>query len=89
MNKLNETVEKINSKEDFLEFTQILIEDLSLNKWENNNLADYLEGINSWVDDMDGYFETMKDFDALEKIKKNQLDWKILAKILLAATMYE
>lgn len=89
MNNLNETVEKINTKEDFLEFTQILIEDFSLNKWENNNLADYLEGINSWVDDMDGYFENMKDFDALEKIKKNQLDWKILAKILLAATMYE
>ncbi|EXB48566.1 hypothetical protein J699_00913 [Acinetobacter sp. 1000160] len=38
---------------------------------------------------MDGYFENMKDFDALEKIKKNQIDWKILAKILLAATMYE
>ncbi|QHH92641.1 hypothetical protein FPL18_01625 [Acinetobacter gyllenbergii] len=89
MSKLNEIVEKINTKEDFLEFTQILIEALSLNKWENNNLADYLEGINSWVDDMDGYFENMEDFDAIEKIKKNQLDWKILAKILLAATMYE
>lgn len=69
MKNLNETVEKINTKEDFLEFTQILIEDLSLNKWENN----YLEGLNSWVDDMDGYFENMKDFDALEKIKKIKL----------------
>ncbi|OTG79644.1 hypothetical protein B9T33_10900 [Acinetobacter sp. ANC 5054] len=89
MNKLNEAVEKISTKEDFLEFTQILMEDLSLNKWENNNLADYLEGVNSWVDDMEGYFENMKDFDTLEKINKNQLDWKIFAKILLAATMYE
>lgn len=73
MNNLNETVEKINTTEDFLEFTQILIEDFSLNKWENNNLADYLEGLNIWVDDMDGYFENMKDFDALEKIKKIKL----------------
>lgn len=89
MNKLNAKVEKISTKEDFLEFTQLLVEDLSSNKWENNNLVDYLEGINSWVDDMDGYFENMRDFEALEKIKNNQLDWKILAKILLAATMYE
>ena len=89
MNKLNAKVEKISTKEDFLAFTQLLVEDLSSNKWENNNLVDYLESINSWVDDMDGYFENMKDFEALEKIKNNQLDWKILAKILLAATMYE
>ena len=89
MNKLNAKVEKISTKEDFLEFTQLLVEDLSSNKWENNNLVDYLESIKSWVDDMDGYFENMRDFEALEKIKNNQLDWKILAKILLAATMYE
>ncbi|EHU1704571.1 hypothetical protein AXE41_RS06365 [Acinetobacter baumannii] len=89
MNKLNEKVQKINTKEDFLEFVQLLVNDLSKNQWENDNLADYLEGINSWVDDMDGYFENVRDYDALEKIKNNQLDWKILGKILLAATMYE
>lgn len=54
MNKLNEKVQKINTKEDFLEFVKLLVNDLSTNQWENDNLADYLEGINSWVDDMDG-----------------------------------
>ncbi|EXT52998.1 hypothetical protein J812_3984 [Acinetobacter baumannii 25977_9] len=46
----------------------MLVNDLSTNQWENDNLADYLEGINSWVDDMDGYFENVRDYDALEKI---------------------
>ena len=89
MTELNKKVHEIETREDFLCFMRMLINDINNNKWENNTLLNYLEGIEGWVDDMDGYFKNIKDFDALGKIENNQLDWKILAKIFLAATIYE
>lgn len=89
MNNLNEFVEDISSKEEFLEFLRLLNQNLLSNEWQNNSLSSYLEGVESWVDDMEGYFLNMRDYSSLEKIRSNQLDWRIIAKILLAATMYE
>ena len=82
-------IESIHTKEDFLEFITTLIQDSKTNKWDNNSLEEYLWGIEGFVDDMDGYFENKKDIKTLEKLKNNELDWKILAQILIAATVYE
>lgn len=89
MNKLNAKMKEVETKEDFLELIRLLINDLKKNDWDNNTLEAYLSGIEGWTDDMDGYFENFKDYDSLEKIKNNTLDWKILAHILVCATVYE
>lgn len=82
-------IHTVKTKEDFLEFLRMLIEDLKSNDWDNSSLEQYLWGIEGWVDDMDGYFLNMKDHEILSKINRNELDWKILAHILFAATAYE
>ncbi len=81
----NKTISKINSKDDFITFVELLSNDLKNNsdEWENKSLPDYLEAIGSWTHDMEGYYEN----NHLE-IPKN-IDWKVFANILMAAKMYE
>ena len=80
-------ISQIKTREDFLEFMRMLQQHTST--CYNSNLPDYLGGIESWVEDMDGYFNNIGDQEALNKLNSNCLDWKILAHILYAATMYE
>lgn len=79
------TVNKIENKNDFLEFMEHLIRNLkeSPDEWENKTLEDYLDALLSWVENMDGYYENTN-----QSIPKN-LDWKVFADILIAAKMYE
>lgn len=85
MNELERMIKNINSKEDFLQFMDTLINDLKVNPdlWENKTLADYLSAIQSWTEDMEGYYIN-KNIPVPENIS-----WKIFANILMAATMYE
>ena len=89
MNKINNQMKNVNTKEDFLKLLAILIDDLKSNVWDNNTLESYLSGVEGWVDDMDGYFANIKDDKTLEKLNNNELDWKILAHIFVASTVYE
>ena len=89
MNKINNQMKNVNTKEDFLKLLAILIDDLNSNDWDNNTLESYLSGVEGWVDDMDGYFANIKDDKTLEKLNNNELDWKILAHIFVASTVYE
>ena len=82
-------MKNVNTKEDFLKLLAILIDDLKSNDWDNNTLESYLSGVEGWVDDMDGYFANIKDDKTLEKLNNNELDWKILAHIFVASTVYE
>lgn len=78
--QLTETVE---SKEDFVNFLNLLIEDFvnsGQQNWENPNLHRYLEGMEGFVRD-----STNK---SLHKIDFTP-SWKLFAKILLAASVYE
>ena len=45
--------------------------------------SNHLEAIESWTDDMEGYYENTN-----QPIPQN-INWKIFADILMAATMYE
>jgi hypothetical protein len=85
MDEIYQEINKVRTKEDFLRFLNLFIKDLSNNKqlWENDNLEDYLEGMESWIENMDGYYQNM----ALP-IPKN-IDWNVFANILFAAKMYE
>ncbi|HEY8935945.1 MAG TPA: hypothetical protein VIM65_12020 [Cyclobacteriaceae bacterium] len=78
-------IHNINSKEDFIDFVQLLILDLE-NKpgeWENRDLKNYLDAIASWTEDMEGYY-----INNNLPIPQN-IDWKTFANILFAAKMYE
>lgn len=80
-NKINE----ISTKEDFINFVELLVSDLKNNPedWTNKTLSEYLKGISSWTEDMEGYYQN-NDIP----IPKN-VNWKVFANILVAAKMYE
>lgn len=82
---MNEKTKGIKTKNDFLEFMDYLIKDLKINpeKWENNNLNTYLEGIQAWTEDMEGYFKNNN-----QKVPED-INWQFIANILFAAKMYE
>ncbi|CAA0227916.1 DUF7660 family protein [Tenacibaculum maritimum] len=77
-------INKIEKKEDFTNFISLLIKSYdNSSNWENKNLKDYLEGLGSWIEDMDGFFENM-NID-----KPENINWKFIAMALSAATVYE
>ena len=81
--QLEDFVNNISSKEDFVAFLKLLLKDHSNNieEWENNNLDSYLNGIYGFTTDIDGFL----------KLEINDLKptWKLFAQILLAAKIYE
>ncbi len=85
MNELVAKIDSLNTKEDFIEFVELLVLDLNRNPgdWENKSLESYLEAIASWTQDMEGYFHN----NNLPLPK--DINWKIFANILIAAKMYE
>ena len=85
MNNLESSVQHIKSKEDFLEFLEALNQDFKNNigTWENKTIDSFIEAMQSWVEDMDGYYINTK-----QPIPKD-LNWKVFADILIASKMYE
>jgi len=81
----NEIISKINDKEDFANFVRLLVSNLNNNpeEWTNKTLPEYLEGISSWTEDMDGYYQNHG-----LTIPEN-INWKVFANMLMAAKMYE
>lgn len=75
----------LNSKEEFVQFMSSLINDLKDNsgKWENKSLSNYLEAMQSWVQDMEGYY-----LNNNLPIPKD-INWNVFADILMAARIYE
>jgi hypothetical protein len=64
---------------------ELLIADLKNNPvyWENRNLESYLEAIADWTEDMEGYYQNTN------QPIPNNINWKVFADILIAASMYE
>ena len=83
--KINEQVERVNSKEDLVAFINSLAVDLKSNyeSWENQNLPAYLGAMASWIEDSDGYYRNHG-----RPIPKEPT-WRNIAEMLLAAKMYE
>jgi hypothetical protein len=82
---VNEMVDSVRTREDLVRFVRGLLSDLKENPddWENTDLARYLEALAAWVEDMDGVFKNRG-----EPVPERP-DWKTLAQILLAASIYE
>ena len=75
----------INSKEEFMKFLTALRDDREQrsDEWENSEITTYLEGICSWVDDMEGYYHNM-NIDIPKDI-----DWKFIAMLFYVGKIYE
>ena len=82
---MHQEINKIKSKQDFLTFLGLYIQDFrdNIDSWENTTIDTFLEGMESWVEDMEGYYENMH-----LPVPEN-VDWKTFANILYAAKMYE
>jgi hypothetical protein len=82
---LNEQVDAINSREEFVSFVRALLRDFKQDpgSWENDRLESFLNAIAGWVEDVDGYYSN------LGEPVPDQPSWKVLGQILLAAKVYE
>lgn len=82
---MNTQINEIKNKHDFLNFLSLYIKDYNNNKesWTNRNIETFLEAMESWVEDMEGYYENMN-----LPVPEN-VSWKIFADILYAAKVYE
>jgi hypothetical protein len=80
-----EATRAIKTRQDFTEFVRQLLADLQSNPqaWANQSLADYLEAVSAWTQDMEGFYSRRK-----EPIPE-QPTWRTLAEILAAARVYE
>lgn len=85
MKNFAEIIDKIESKADFLHFLSLLLDDLEANQkdWTNITLAEYLEAMSRWTEDMEGYYSN-KGVSVPDNV-----DWRTFANILLAGKMYE
>jgi hypothetical protein len=71
---------------EFIEFLKEFREDLITNKskWENKTLEDFLEAMESYAEDVQGYYDNMKmDIDA------NVPTWENFMTIMKGASIYE
>ncbi len=76
----------IKTKKDFEEFLKLLVKEykMSPGEWENNTLESYLEALQFYTQDIEGYYSNMNiSFDP------NNPTWKNFADILLGAIVYE
>ena len=77
---------KVTNKQSFIEFIELLREDLLKNPgtWENNNLADFLEAMARYTQDIQGYYDNTS-----QKISSDEPSWKVFADIFKGASIYE
>ena len=82
---VNEAVQQIRSREDFVAFVRALECDLRTkpSEWENRDLPEYLEALAAWVEDMEGYYRNSGE------AMPSQPTWKMLGEVFLAARVYE
>ena len=90
MKDIFDFAESIETQQDFLRFTNMLISHYqekksNLDEWENSTLEDYLIGLSSFTGDINGYlFNNMDKFKGLP-----DPSWRLFATMLLAAANYE
>jgi len=77
---------KVTDRKSFIEFIGLLREDFRLNSssWENNNLSDFLEAMERYAEDIQGYYDNTN-----QKMNADEPSWQIFADIFMGSTMYE
>ena len=79
------SINEIKTKEDLVKFLGLLIEDKKKNsdEWENRDIESYIEGILSWIEDMEGYYKNLK------KEEPQNIDWSFIATLFYVGKIYE
>lgn len=82
---MNEILKNVKSKEDLLEFINVLIKDLNEKpeEWEEKPVMSYLESMQSWIEDMEGYYINTK-----QDMPKD-INWNFIATLLYVGKIYE
>lgn len=85
MMEFYEKIEQVTTKNQFLEFLNLLNKDFKLNvdEWENKSIDNYLEAIESWIEEMEGYYKNNN------LPVPNNIDWNFLATIFYVGKIYE
>jgi hypothetical protein len=83
--KIIEIINTISTREDLVNFLDVLKIDLDCHpeEWENISLEKFLESMAAWVRSLDNYAKNTGDMESLTP------NWKTFAKILYAAKIYE
>jgi hypothetical protein len=82
---LAEQANAVETREDFVAFVGALKADFDADgaQWQNTDLASFLDAMAAWTQDMDGYYrhtgQKLSDVPS----------WRVLADILVGASMYE
>ena len=76
----------VNSRESFISFLILLQQDLHHNpdKWENKTLADFLEAMRNYAEDIQGYYD-----NASQSTNADVAHWQVFADIMRGARIYE
>lgn len=53
-------------------------------KFENNTLESFLQALENYASDLNGYYSNTK-----QNIDLNEIDWKVLSDLLKGASIYE
>lgn len=78
----HDIAEQVKSKQDFIEFLQVLFNDYKKNKeeWENPELGRYIEAMERFL--TDSVDKSMNKIDFTPS-------WSLFARIMVAASIYE
>lgn len=82
---INDKIDNVKDRKDLIEFMGLLRKDFANNKdnWENADLDSFLEAMEAWTTDMDGYYINKGE------VMPDKPTWQMIADILYAATIYE
>jgi hypothetical protein len=85
MMELHEAVGQVQTRADVIAFVRVLSEDLAKNRgsWENATLERFLAALASWLEDCDAYYQKQG------RSAPEELSWRDLADLLMAAKIYE
>ena len=83
--QFSDSINEVKNKEDLVRFLDMLKEDKEKNndEWENQDIESYLDGIASWIEDMEGYYKNLK------KEEPQNIDWSFIATLFYVGKIYE
>ena len=77
---------KVTDRQTLIKFLDLLRQDYLNNpdSWENKTLPDFLEALSAYAEDIQGYYDNMK-----QDVNADQPNWQTFADIFKGATIYE
>lgn len=77
---------KVIDRQTFMEFLEMLRKDFldTPESWENKTLPDFLEALTSYTEDIQSYYNNMK-----QDINADKPNWQTFADLFKGATIYE